>query len=106
MERINFGAVEATELTDGWGLLPDPMGRCRRQTWWTSERKPGLFFPSYDDDAFWPTSVRGAFNRVHPKLEYYEGTVVYLTHFQARRPKPAYAVVKAGYGRFAAGPTT
>jgi len=86
MYRINFGLTDGIELDEGWGLVPDPMGRCRAQHWWNSQRKPGDFFPSYDDDAFWPTKVPGAFNRVHPELTYYEGHVVYLVHFDARKP--------------------
>ena len=88
MYRINFGNLQGQELKDGWGLLPDPMGRCRRQSWWKSVRKEGLFFPSYDDDAFWPTTVPAAYNRIHPQLEYYEGDLVYLNRFPARLPQP------------------
>ena len=88
MHKLQLGDLTGIELRDGWGLLPDPMDRCRRQSWWKSVRKEGLWFPSYDDDAFWPTRVPGAFTRVHPQLEYYEGNVVYLNHFAARLPVP------------------
>lgn len=84
MYRINFGLIEGVSLNGAWGVLPDPMDRCRRQTWWKSVRETGYFFPSYDDDAFWPTTVPGAFTRLHPGLEFYEGTAVYLRHFEAR----------------------
>ncbi len=87
MYQINFGNLPSVELNTGWGLLPDPMGRCMAQKWWKSIRKENYWFPSYDDDAFWPTRVPGAFNRLHPELEYYEGTVVYLNHFDARKPE-------------------
>jgi beta-glucuronidase len=83
MHSIQFGETVGTTLDKGWGLLPDPMDRCRRQTWWKSVRKEGFWFPSYDDDAFWPTTVPGAFTRIHPQLEYYEGNVVYRVHFNA-----------------------
>lgn len=69
-------------IGEGWGLLPDPMGRCRAQSWWKKERQPGRFFPSYDEDAFWPTTVPSSFVRVHPQLEYYEGEAVYRVHFE------------------------
>lgn len=84
--RINFGKLEGVSLNEGWGLMPDPMGRAERQRWWAVQRTPGEFFPSYDDQAFMPTRVPGSFNRVHPELELYEGTVVYLNHFSARLP--------------------
>ena len=83
MHRINFGQIKGIELKDNWGLLPDPMGRSRKQKWWKATRKENFWFPSYDDDAFWPTSVPGAFTRLHEKLEYYEGTVVYINKFDA-----------------------
>ena len=87
MYRINFGDLDNVELKEGWGLVPDPMGRCLAQKWWKSFRKENYWFPSYDDDAFWPTRVPGAFNRIHSELEYYEGMVVYLNHFPARLPE-------------------
>ena len=87
MHRIQFAEIKGTILDSGWGLLPDPMDRCRRQTWWKSVRKPGFWFPSYDEDAFWQTKVPAAFNRVHPQLEYYEGNVVYRSRFTARLPE-------------------
>ncbi len=84
MYRINFGQIENIELKDGWGLLPDPMNRSRKQEWWKKIRKENFWFPSYDDDAFWPTTVPGAFTRLHKELKYYEGNVVYLNRFPAR----------------------
>jgi beta-glucuronidase len=81
MHLLNFGELPNQPLDCGWGILPDPMDRCRRQKWWRSVRKENYWFPSYDDDAFWPTTVPGAFTRIHPELAYYEGTVVYLNHF-------------------------
>ena len=81
MFQINFGERASESLDVNWGLLPDPMERCRQQGWWKSQRKPGTFFPSYDDEAFWPTTVPGAYNISHPNLEYYEGDVAYLLHF-------------------------
>lgn len=81
MSALNFGQLPSQTLDQGWGLLPDPMGRCRLQKWWRSFRKENYWFPSYDDDAFWPTTVPGAFTRLHPELAYYEGTAVYLNHF-------------------------
>jgi beta-glucuronidase len=62
------------------------MNRSVRQTWWKSERTPGRFFPSYDDEAFWPTKVPSAYNLVYPELLYYEGLVVYCHRFEARKP--------------------
>jgi beta-glucuronidase len=87
MHRINFGLIKNIDISENWGLLPDPMERCRAQKWWKSIRKENYWFPSYDDDAFWPTKVPGAFNLQHPQLEYYEGTVVYLKHFSAEIPE-------------------
>jgi beta-glucuronidase len=84
MFQINFGQRSPEKLEGQWGLLPDPMERCRQQGWWKSQRKHGFFFPSYDDDAFWPTQVPGAYNIIHPNLEYYEGDVIYLLHFPAQ----------------------
>lgn len=81
--NINFGYRTSEPIVGEWGLLPDPMERCRRQTWWKSSRKPGYFFPSYDEDAFWPTEVPGVYNILHPQLEFYEGCVVYRVHFQS-----------------------
>ena len=81
MHPLNFGELAGHALDADWGVLPDPMGRCRRQQWWRSVRKENYWFPSYDDDAFWPTAVPGAFTRLHPELAYYEGTAVYLNHF-------------------------
>ena len=86
MHRINFGEQEAQRLDTGWSLLPDPMDRAGRQQWWRRRRTPGGFQPTYDDDSFWPTTVPGAFNRVHPELAWYEGGVVYLCHFRANVP--------------------
>ena len=83
MHMINFGSLPNQPLDTNWGLVPDPMGRCRRQQWWRQFRKENYWFPSYDDDAFWPTTVPGAFTRLHPELTYYEGTAVYLNHFTA-----------------------
>jgi beta-glucuronidase len=83
----NFKGREGRVIDQDWGLLPDPMGRCRRQTWWKSERVPGKFFPSYDEDAFWPTAVPGSFVRCHPELAYYEGEVVYRVHFDVAPEK-------------------
>ena len=80
---MNNGERGVRALDGPWGLLPDPMDRAGRQRWWQSQRREGEFFPSYDDDAFWPTRVPGAFNRIHEKLTYYEGKVVYLHHFQS-----------------------
>ena len=73
MHSLNFGELPNQPLDTNWGLVPDPMGRCRRQQWWRSVRKENYWFPSYDDDAFWPTKVPSAFNRLHPELAYYEG---------------------------------
>ena len=84
MHRIQFAEIKGETLDKGWGILPDPMDRCRRQTWWKSVRKQGFWFPSYDEDAFWETKVPGAFTRIHPQLEYYEGNVVYRLRFKAR----------------------
>ena len=84
MHRIQFGDLKGVTLDKNWGLFPDPMDRARQQTWWKSVRKVGHFFPSYDEDSFWPTTVPGAFNCVHPNLEYYEGHVVYRLRFQTR----------------------
>jgi beta-glucuronidase len=81
MSKYNFGTMSGQSLAEGWGVLPDPMGRCRRQQWWRKTRRANEWFPSYDDDAFWPTTVPGAFTRLHPNLEYYEGEAVYLNHF-------------------------
>lgn len=81
MQTLNFGELPCQVLDKDWGLLPDPMGRCRRQKWWCKTRRENYWFPSYDDDAFWPTTVPGAFTRLHPELEYYEGEAVYLNHF-------------------------
>jgi beta-glucuronidase len=87
MYKINFGSIEGLDLNGQWGLLPDPMGRCRQQKWWKSERKDGYFFPSYDNDAFWPTYVPSSYNISHPELEYYEGELIYLKKFDARLPE-------------------
>jgi beta-glucuronidase len=76
-----FRGRKGLTIDHNWGLLPDPMGRCKAQSWWKKQRQPGRFFPSYDDDAFWPTTVPGSFVRVHPELEYYEGEAVYLVQF-------------------------
>ncbi len=84
MFEINFGQRASENLEGNWGLLPDPMERCRQQGWWKNQRKPGYFFPSYDDDGFWPTQVPGAYNIIHPNLEFYEGDVIYLLHFPAK----------------------
>jgi beta-glucuronidase len=85
MINLNLGNLKGQQLDSGWGLLPDPMNRCRAQKWWKSVRKENFWFPSYDDDAFWPTKVPGAFNCVHDELKYYEGNVVYINHFSARK---------------------
>ncbi|HAI14221.1 MAG TPA: hypothetical protein DCM28_21130 [Phycisphaerales bacterium] len=84
MHRINMGQRPNHKLDGQWSLLPDPMHRGTAQKWWSSTRKEGEFFPSYDDDAFWPTQVPSAFNRLHQELAYYEGQVIYLHHFQAQ----------------------
>ena len=83
-----FRGREGLSIDRGWGLLPDPMGRCQAQSWWKKERQPGRFFPSYDEDAFWPTTVPGSFVRVHPALAYYEGGAVYRVHFELPRMTP------------------
>jgi beta-glucuronidase len=83
-----FRGRKGLVIDEKWGLLPDPMGRCRAQSWWKKERQPGRFFPSYDDDAFWPTVVPGSFVRIHPQLEYYEGEAVYRVHFELPRMAP------------------
>ena len=88
MHSLNFGELPNQPLDTNWGLVPDPMGRCRRQQWWRSVRKENYWFPSYDDDAFWPTKVPSAFNRLHPELAYYEGTAVYLNHFASTPAAP------------------
>jgi len=31
MLSINFGLIKGRVLDEGWGLLPDPMNRCRAQ---------------------------------------------------------------------------
>jgi beta-glucuronidase len=80
---INFGFRPNHEINDGWGLLPDPMERSVHQAWWRSERKPGFFFPSYDEDAFWPTTVPGSYQQVHERLEFFEGQVLYRVHFES-----------------------
>ncbi|MCF7853154.1 MAG: hypothetical protein K9N51_00025 [Candidatus Pacebacteria bacterium] len=82
MHPMNIGNRNVQDLDGDWGLMPDPMGRAVQQRWWNSERQSGQFFPSYDEDAFWPTRVPGAFNRIHEKLAYYEGQAVYLHHFE------------------------
>lgn len=86
MINMNMGERSRQLLDGDWGLLPDVMGRAEQQSWWKSTRRPGEFFPSYDDDAFWPTRVPAAFNRIHDTLTYYEGQVVYLHHFRAALP--------------------
>ena len=88
MHAIHFGELPNQPLDTNWGLVPDPMGRCRRQQWWRSVRKENYWFPSYDDDAFWPTTVPGAFTRIHPELAYYEGTAVYLNQFASTPAAP------------------
>lgn len=88
MLDIHFGLAEGRELTGDWGLLPDPMRRSVKQTWWKKERTPGQFFPSYDDEAFWPTKVPAAYNLIHPELQYYEGMLVFRLRFAAKKPEP------------------
>lgn len=78
---IVFGQRENREINEGWGLVPDPMERSLAQTWWRSSRTPGLFFPSYDEDAFWPTMVPGSYQQIHDRLEFFEGLVTYRVHF-------------------------
>ncbi len=83
-----FRGRKGLTIDKNWGLLPDPMGRCRAQSWWKKERQPGRFFPSYDGDAFWATTVPGSFVRLHPQLEYYEGEAVYRVYFEFPRMAP------------------
>ena len=84
MIPINFGLRVNREIDQGWGLLPDPMERSVAQTWWRSQREPGFFFPSYDEDAFWPTTVPGSYQSLHERLEFFEGLVLYRVHFEER----------------------
>ena len=98
MIQINFANRPSEPLTGNWGLLPDPMERARRQTWWKSQRKPGFFFPSYDEDSFWPTEVPGSYHILHPRLEFFEGHLVYRLHFSARPAAPGERVFLAFEG--------
>lgn len=79
MLHVNFGETKGIALDKAWKLVPDPMGRCRQQKWWKSIRKEGYFFPSFDDDAFWDTTVPAAYNNIHENLDFYEGDVVFLS---------------------------
>ncbi len=87
MLHINFAETKGITLDKGWKLVPDPMGRCRQQKWWKSIRKEGYFFPSFDDDAFWDTTVPATYNNIHENLEFYEGDVVFLNKFPLKLPK-------------------
>ncbi|HSI09383.1 MAG: glycoside hydrolase family 2 protein, partial [Rariglobus sp.] len=83
MFNTDFACRITEPLVGQWGLLPDPMERGRRQAWWRKERVSGEFFPSYDDASFWPTTVPGAYQLLHPQLEFYEGLVIYRLRFHA-----------------------
>ncbi len=98
MLTIQFAERPSESLPAEWGLLPDPMERARRQSWWSSQRIPGRFFPSYDDDAFWPTSVPAAYQQIHPRLEFYEGLLVYRLLFRQRPAGPGERVYLAFEG--------
>jgi beta-glucuronidase len=74
------------DLNGAWKFCPDPMQRCRRQQWWKNPTKTNGFFPCWDVDGLWDTTVPSTWKMQHAELKWYDGHAVYMRDFDAELP--------------------
>lgn len=75
------------DLNGTWNFIPDPMQRCRRQSWWKNPTNPNKAFPCWDEKGMWETRVPSTWKVEHEELKWYDGHAVYMRDFNCEIPE-------------------
>ena len=69
------------DLNGIWKFNPDPYQRCRQQRWWEKEGDNSGFFPCFNLDGLWDTTVPSTWKKEFEELKWYDGHANYVREF-------------------------
>lgn len=70
-----------TSLNGTWKFNPDPYQRCRQQRWWLREGDNSGFFPCFNLEGLWDTTVPSTWKKEFEELKWYDGHANYVKEF-------------------------